>query len=311
MLYYTFAPQPQPMMNPIDRYLIQREEAQQAALERQMIAQLNTPTMKFSENSESYQITLSKKPTRFTNKITNNYELKQVGNELVISSTTDDFYKTIQLPYDTNLAADITYKTSNNGFELNINIPKRVLKRVRYVIQPNREFTTPLFLSTPSKRDNVEEAIQRRTETRLAGQHQANTHQNHTAYRNKDNHRPRHHHVICHNTKANCGTRGVQPRRTDPVSGSSIKVQFNEERQINTNGKMKNYETTKRRTVFLPNEIDFEDVIGSNEREDDEVSISSDTDSVVVISDDSNESSIPIRKVRSPTVEDLIDEEFA
>lgn len=68
---------------------------------------------------------------------------------------------------------------------------------------------------------------------------------------------------------------------------------------------LKNYETSKRKTVFLPNEI-----------HNDEYAVTSDSDSETeslhsLTSDPNLSGSIKVKKVRSPTIEDLVDEEFA
>lgn len=311
MLYYTFTQPAQfaqraPIYDPLEQYLIKREQTQRAALERQMLAELNTPALEFGEDAHSYHIVLSKTPSKLTRRFIGNYDLKQVGNELVISSRADNFYRAIPLPKDVDHQAEITYRTAHKGFQLGIRIPK--VRQVRYVMVPNGQVSPHYLLA----RSDVGEAVQEQGEDSerseravcdAGGEPDQQPEQCKVEGDRQSKCQHEYEHIkqspVCY-TDAAAGARGSKQGGADCVGAGTVEDAVDAEREVAPADEMRNYETRSRKTVFSPNEAGFTDdeSIASEGEHDPEV-------------EQRAQITTPIRKVRSPTVEDLVDEEFA
>lgn len=112
---------------------LQRQYAyKQQQIEKRQIQKLNQPAIEYTQDIKNYYILLSKKVNKsnyqYMSKF-NGYSLKQYdGNTLIVKSSKDNFYKNFTLPENIDLYKDITYKLVSNGYKMVISIPKQTPK---------------------------------------------------------------------------------------------------------------------------------------------------------------------------------------
>lgn len=278
MLYYTLTPA-RPRFDYIQQ---QRELAQRAALKRQMLRELNTPELSFSQDARGYTLVLNKRPSAFTNSITGNYKMRVVGRELVISSTIDDYYRAITLPRDSQ--GPISY--SARRFAMEVVIPRR-----HYVSSSHP--SSLVFLSASV--EDVAQAVQEdREDTECCGADE-------DSYSSYDRT------FVC-DSEADCGARRVESGNASEVSDSPIEDRVPTKHQEQADAcSLNNYETSRRRTVFAPNESGFVEETDTTT----EGQLISEPTVEPAGSPAGEASGEPLTAVRSPMVEDLVDEEFA
>lgn len=332
---------------------MQREYAyrQQQILKKQ-IQKLNQPHVEFTQDVDNYYVVLTKDVNQVNYRVMNkfnNYELRQIGNTLIIKSTKDNFFKNITLPQNVDLNRDITYKVTNNGYSMTICIPKKqvnyqiktltfglpdligeifrdnlaveskVPERKRAIANSNRE-STGGSIKIPITYDNKQEEtkVQTRTEpkqieaTPIKSQplvsHQKKISEpisvaveetsdsadeklepltGLTGYdENKENT------DFDESKKSTKTTDGSSEENVNPLTATEKGVI-----EHNVENPLKNYITNGRRTVFIP-----DTVVECPEDED------------IRMSDDSGYQSdteyIPVKRTLSPTLEEVVDQEF-
>jgi hypothetical protein len=317
---------------------LQREYAyRQQKIEKRQIQKINQPQIEFTQDIDNYYIILDKKVTRnnysFMNKF-NGYTLKQVDNSLIVKSPRDNFYKNFTLPENIDLEADITYKLRNNGYSMLISIPK---KNEKY------QLTTTAF-RVPDMFDNLRlltNALNNRD--CYAAVNEKNVNEKAVSEPKMINAAKKIKIPITHDdeseeinvlTKANPEngkeqdevmdksnidnedsylqslTNDTQKEDDEIMVGTNVDNEDSnlqslvddaqkefiepENAEKNIPNLLKNYNTIRRQTVFTPN------------------TIMEDSKNGIEINDDSMEEDvdIPVKKNMSPTIEDLVDEEF-
>ncbi|TID15405.1 hypothetical protein CANINC_004370 [Pichia inconspicua] len=279
----------------------------------------------------------------------NNYDLRQVENTLIIKSTRDNFFKQITLPQNVDLTKDITYKLTDNGFGMIICIPKEQNKYQRKTLFGLPESIDEIFGDRLSIKNKVIEKrrlaegsdkplkssikIPIVYDTKLE-EAKVQTHQepqstvtsNSSHYKNEDDLRPvsaddtaefieqdlepltgltddfkNHIEIIQKGCGEKCSLQNT-PKMVDTTCESTIELpdvtiqSFMEHDVFNP---LKNYETTKRKTVFEPNTVVSDNIDDQNSRV-------ANTDSGC----QNDTEYIPVRRILSPTLEDVVDQEF-
>lgn len=112
------------LLNSLQRQYVNKQQQR----EKKVIQKMNQPNITLTQDSENYFIVLNKNITNnnynYINKF-NGYSIKQISNhKLLIRSPRDNFYKIFNLPKNIDLNNDIVYKLFNDGFKLVISIPK-------------------------------------------------------------------------------------------------------------------------------------------------------------------------------------------
>lgn len=308
----------------LDQLQYEKERAYlQQQLQQQLIKKANAPAISKLEDETHYFIKLSKQVNfgnhHIMNKFTNNYQLKLTGNSFIVKSTKDNFYKEFLLPRDADLHADITYKLSNQGFSMLITIPKKMTVPVlRYMIEPtlsniscNKRLlhsnsiqkparrTSPSLSTTPPKLDvfnnqNVPIRIVPATFFNQPNLEEQNS---------------------SHSQSSGVSTDNTESQTKKTLEDSTV-ASNKPNSEANS---MRNYETSTRKTSFAPNESNFKNVPDSYElstnlnlstTDSDSDSDDNHSETSVTITSEAEENHVPVRRVRSPTVEDVVDEEF-
>ncbi|KAG0683150.1 hypothetical protein C6P42_001717 [Pichia californica] len=286
---------------------LQRQYAyKQQQYEKKQLQKLNQPELKLHQDKKNYYIILSKKVNntnyQYINRF-NGYSIKNLNHSIVIRSTKDNYYKTIDLPSNVDTNADFNYTVSNDGYRVIVNIPKRIARptfgfssiqnlcladifndsiqtnninnnnnnniKVRIPISDDNDFSTTDDDESASDIENEEinEEINKGTNE--------GTNEDKIKLKDQSQTLDLPSKMIVLNEQDNNRLVDSENEKTESYKDETVDL-------------MRNYNTTKRNTVFLPNTV-IENINNSMEVD---------------------ESSVPVTRTKSPTLEEVIDAEF-
>ena len=284
-------------------------------IEKRQIQRLNQPEIQFDQDCDNYYILLNKNINRgnyqFINKF-DGYSLKQIENySLIIKSSRDNFFKNIKLPSNIDINDNINYKLLNNGYSMIISIPK--IKNIQIkqssIMENNFEFpdifsnlrllngnsinlnNTPRKIRIPIDDDEEHHDVEINrqhddVETKLNEQEQ----EQEKEVEEEVNEKP----------EPEQEQEFIEEEQKEEMEVEEEPEQSIDLRNIpGPTNFLKNYSTTERKTVFLPDTLtDDEDMESDNSIEDEK---------------DEEEDTckeINIRRLHSPTLEVVVDKEF-
>lgn len=286
---------------------LQRQYAyKQQQYEKKQLQKLNQPELKLHQDKKNYYIILSKKVNntnyQYINRF-NGYSIKNLNHSIVIRSTKDNYYKTIDLPSNVDTNADFNYTVSNDGYRVIVNIPKRIARptfgfssiqnlcladifndsiqtnninnnnnnyiKVRIPISDDNDFSTTDGDESASDIENEEinEEINKGTNE--------GTNEDKIKLKDQSQTLDLPSKMIVLNEQDNNRLVDSENEKTESYKDETVDL-------------MRNYNTTKRNTVFLPNTV-IENINNSMEVD---------------------EPSVPVTRTKSPTLEEVIDAEF-
>jgi hypothetical protein len=274
----------------------QRQHQQQLALQRQQvkiqqqrqqqlirhIQHLNTPEISTRETSQMHHLILSKSVTRANNEYMHpftGYTLQIEDDWLIVKSDVDNYEETFQLPRDADRNADVQYQIVDEGYTMIISVMKQKQQKPQQRIQqqqPCGREDIPLatvfekFLSNLAVngcRDDAADVATRTQKRREMAE------------------------VPTTNEGEHAETSPV-PEVAEVIEESTASTIEDEPADM-----LKNYNTTSRRTVFLPNTNQLEEALEEQEEQDEEEGFEIPVNRI-------------LKRVHSPTLEDVVDEEF-
>lgn len=296
------------LLNSLQRQYAYRNQQ----MEKRYIQRVNMPNVELTQDLENYYVLLSKDITRenicYMNKF-NNYSLKQVENSLIIRSTKDNFYKNISLPANIDMESDITYRVVNGGYKMIISIPKKISYQFKTNAFRFPEVFPDIFnnlrlIST----EHVENSCKKKNDmlkrkilinNNLSDNEQSKDEKTEPANTQTE----KQVRESVNNLEFSADSVTESPLENTSEGDDSEELDTNSQSHEiapkdndDTYGRLlKNYETLNRKTVFLLNK---------ESTTDDDVDIDNTDD------DNDSEVLIRVRKLRSPTLEEVVDEEF-
>lgn len=277
------------LLNHLQRDYIYKQQQ----IEKRQIQKLNAPELEFKQDIQNYYILLTKNVTRsnyhYMNKFTS-YSLKQAGDCLIIRSTKDNFYKNIALPKNADLERDITYESLNNGYRVIVTIPKqKIPNQIKSSTFGLPDFFGALnLLSDTCERTSAQERPEQARSCRKIKipitDDSSDTQEVQISKSTKESENE----VVSHPV----------PEKDDEMDTEAEK----EATHTEPLDLLKNYKTTERKTTFIPNSVLESQAEGDQQLDSTESEVANDVSE--------SEVSIPIERVLTPTLEDVVDAEF-